>query len=294
MGLATDTEKFVIITGITRNGKSMFFSVLREVFSRGLISSLPLAHTSNPTTNFHLIGKLLNICDESRRDDNHDDNNKKSHAVEVDWDALKQISSGQDIICNPKHKQPFTFCNKAGIIVSANKIPEKIPNDPAIRARLLHLRFPNSFSVESGKRVPSNIILKKIKEERAGILNYFLDKGRKCVQEGMDLKIDDRIKESVKEITNHESLIDIYFNEAMELGDDSDKSTWVKAKEIYKHFKLWYEDSGHNIHNIISSAKFSRKLPKHFMNIDKYESHVASVNNGKLYNVILYEIDGSF
>jgi putative DNA primase/helicase len=274
MGIATSTEKFCLLSGKTRNGKSMFLDMIRGTLGVENISGLSLSNITDPQMSSNLIGKALNLCDESGKNDTEGPTRfSRGYTKTTDWDALKLVTSGQPIVCNEKHKHPYEFVNKAAIIISANQIPKSFgPDDKAIRSRLLHVRFRNDFGPDSGRMVPKQKLYEEFEAERPGIFNLIMKHGKKAQQDG--LKISDKMKQSIESITDHVDTFKLFMDDCVELDDLNTKNKdLLKSKDIYKHYTNWYIDElgGEREFMLKTHFSFSKHLCAYLRNNDLEE-----------------------
>lgn len=177
-----------------------------------------------------LVDKKFNLCDETSRDDRN-----TRFGDKVDWDVLKQVLSGNPVVSNPKHTKQFSFVPTAKVILSANKIPKHIPDDNAIKRRLLMINFPNSFEGREDKE-----LMDKLSKEKSGILNLFLRHGKQAIKENYSLNIPDSVKYMADDVASELSSDELFFKEYL----DFEGTEWVGMHDIYTAYTMFCSNQG--------------------------------------------------
>jgi len=158
---STKFHKAVFLLGDGENGKGVFTDTIKKLFGKENIANIDIADMNNPERTTMLYNKLLNISSEMV-----DPIGKRAFKL------FKQAISFDELLCHFLFTDHFAFISTAKMIFSANRIPTFPEHNRATFRRIVFIRFPNTFSPESGKRIEN---LREILEsELSGILNWAL------------------------------------------------------------------------------------------------------------------------
>ncbi|MDR3540689.1 MAG: phage/plasmid primase, P4 family [Desulfosporosinus sp.] len=124
----------LILQGEGGNGKGTLIAVISEMLGKKNVSNVSFqALTDNRFAVAQLFGKLANL---------HADIPNKTLE---NTDVFKQVTSGDMMQAEQKHKDPFSFRNRAKLIYSANEPPLSKDNTEGFHRRLLLIPFPTKF-----------------------------------------------------------------------------------------------------------------------------------------------------
>ncbi len=152
-------EKAFLIIGPARNGKSTFAAVIRELLGAENVSATPLKKLGAEFGLEDIVGKMVNITTESSKGEN---------VSSAQWKAL---TSGDMVQVNGKGKAAYSTRITTKLISCLNYMPNFEELDAAVRRRLMIIPFVAQISED--KVDPD--LLKKLIQEKSGILNWALD-----------------------------------------------------------------------------------------------------------------------
>ena len=271
-------ENFLILIGLTANGKSKFMEAIELVLGTSNISSLPLHKLTCDRHVSLLMDKRFNLCDETSAEEGFRTEKRP------DWDGLKQVISGNMVSANPKHEKPFDFKPNAKIILSANRIPKSIPDDNAIKRRLLMIKFPNNFEAKRDMT-----LTEKFEKERSGILNLFLSKGRQAIKENYDLCVDEKVINLSQGVAVNKVNEEYFFSEFIEFKGD----VAMTGKDIYDAYEAFTYTE--NINSRFKKDKMKLCIGlANFMRLHGHDDRIQRTKNGNVYFCELKPIEQDF
>lgn len=207
-------QKSFILLGEGANGKSVFLDMIVNWLGSENCSSLALEDLSDRFRPSQLVGKVVNIGDDSGAD------LLKNTAI------FKKLVTGDPITLEFKHSQPFSYNNRAKMIFSANNLPPSSDKSNGFIRRMVIIPFNAKF-------VPGNInydpmITEKVSTEEAKsyLLNIAI-KAAKRLLKNNEFTIPDVVKEEVDkyEIANNNVLS--YLSEVPPLYDKDVTKTYA-------------------------------------------------------------------
>ena len=127
-------QKVLLLYGEGRNGKGRLLSVWKKIVGVENVSSVDL-HDLNksPFLRANLHNKLVNFTSDLRITDH------------LDVSIMKQLSGGDLITADLKHRDPLQFENYARLICSTNEIPRLNEIKPSTMERIRFLMFEQKF-----------------------------------------------------------------------------------------------------------------------------------------------------
>lgn len=148
-------EKCGILYGKGRNGKSVYFELIRAVFGNYNISTVPFKYLSEEHYLARIENTLLNYCTELGN--------------RIDKPTFKQIVSGEPLEARRKYGQPFTVNIYGKLMCNGNELPTNIGSDPAFYGRVKIVHFAETIPDDE----IDVFLADKIKaDELSGILNW--------------------------------------------------------------------------------------------------------------------------
>jgi putative DNA primase/helicase len=128
-------EKSLVLHGEGGNGKGTLIAIIIKMLGDKNVANVSFqALTENRFATAQLFGKMANL---------HADIPNK---VIEDTAQFKEITSGDMIQAEEKHKNPFSFRNRAKLIYSANEPPSSKDNTEGFHRKLLMVPFPTKFN----------------------------------------------------------------------------------------------------------------------------------------------------
>lgn len=128
-------EKAFLFHGDGGNGKGTLIAVMQAFFGPQNVSNVALQSlTENRFSAAELYGKMVNL---------HAD--IPNRLIE-DSSLFKELTSGDRLQAERKHKAPFNFCNRAKLVFSANELSSSKDNSEGFHRRWVIIPFPNKFT----------------------------------------------------------------------------------------------------------------------------------------------------
>jgi P4 family phage/plasmid primase-like protien len=244
-----DQKKFYFNYGLTNNGKSVFFNVVKNIAGD---YAATVRETALSKANDHygdkanpeikkLQGKRIAVFSEY------------SVHTRLNSALLKDLTGGDKISMRYLHENGSEFESTAKLFFYSNHRPQFSENDAGIKDRLSLVQWNVVIPEEQRDRNLSE----KLKNEYSGILNWILEGSRRYFAEGI------RVPESVK-----------YFADLDEKGDSDVLGAWISAcvqlvddsqmttEELYRSYTQFSMDTPGNDANskVLGIEGFGRKL----------------------------------
>lgn len=185
-------KALLLYSPIGNTGKSVFLSLLTNLLGPSFITNIPL-HSMNESNQFAL-GNLP----ETRAivDGDLSSNEVKDSAL------FKQITGGDSLCINQKHKQQFTLKYLGGIVIASNCLPTfKDDKGDHMFERMLIIPCENPLPEE--KR-DSNMI-DKLLDEKSAIINWALEGLKRLINNNFKFS---RCRASEKNIEEYRLTVD--------------------------------------------------------------------------------------
>lgn len=163
-------QKSFILLGGGRNGKSMFLEMIRNWLGDDNCSSLALEDLSKTFRTAELVGKMVNIGDDS------------GHNLLENTAIFKKLVTGDSITVERKNQNPFKFSNKAKMIFAANSLPPTTDKSEGFFRRCIIIPF-NAVYKETDKTYDPNMIEKITTETAKSYLLLLAIKGLQSLYE---------------------------------------------------------------------------------------------------------------
>lgn len=217
-------QKFFILKGEGKNGKSVFLSILKDMIGNGNYTSLSLDQLEKSYALSALIGKTANIC---------------ADMGEIDKAAeglLKSITSGDQITCDRKYLSAATFLPTAKHVFSTNNIPRFSDKSEGLWRRMIIIPFDEILSDEE----IDVTITEKLKEEIDQIFLFAVEGLKRIIKNGWKFSIPDNIKNTLNEERDNASTLRQFVNENCTLSPDDN----VEIKTFYQSYCNWTNSNG--------------------------------------------------
>ena len=151
-------QKSFILLGNGRNGKSMFLEMIRNWLGDENCSSLELQDLSDKFRIPEIVGKMINIGDDS------------GNKLLENTATFKKLVTGDNMTLERKNEQPFKYTNTAKMIFSANALPPTTDKSDGFFRRCIIVPF-NAVYKETDANYDESKILKLITDNAK---NYLL------------------------------------------------------------------------------------------------------------------------
>jgi putative DNA primase/helicase len=229
-------EKSFLLYGEGGNGKGTLISVMQKFFGEQNASNVALQTLSdNRFAAASLFGKMVNL---------HSD--IPNRLIE-DSSLFKELTSGDRIQAEEKHKAAFSFNNRAKLVFSANELPSSRDNSEGFHRRWVIVPFPNKFN----DRVLRSSLFSDL--EMSGILNWAIEGAKRLIKQGgfSESKI---VREKVQDYREKSDSVYHFLRERCEVGGANDT---VKKQELYNAYRSVCTDWG--VHPV-NQANFNQRV----------------------------------
>ncbi len=150
-------EKCGILYGKGRNGKSVFFELIRAVFGNFNVSTVPFKDLSEKHYLARIDNTLINYCTELGN--------------RIDKPTFKQVVSGEPLEARHKYGHPFTVTVYGKLLCNGNELPTNIGSDPAFYSRVKIVHFAETIPDDE---IDVKLADKIKADELSGLLNWAL------------------------------------------------------------------------------------------------------------------------
>lgn len=226
MGYALTTscefEKFLVLIGAGRNGKSVILSVTKALAGDKNVAGVQPSQLDNKFQLAHLHGKLLNIVTEI------------PVGAVINDAKVKAIVSGEHMTAEHKFGKPFDFSPYCTLILSANHLPHTKDYTTAFFRRAEVLKFNRVFE---GHEV--NVRLKdELLCELPGILNFALKGLARLYKSGFTVVPSSNAMKREWELAADQV--------AAFVADEceADRTAKTPVAELYRRYCNWAADNG--------------------------------------------------
>jgi putative DNA primase/helicase len=239
-------EKSFLLYGEGGNGKGTLISVMQKFFGEQNASNVALQTLSdNRFAAASLFGKMVNL---------HSD--IPNRLIE-DSSLFKELTSGDRIQAEEKHKAAFSFNNRAKLVFSANELPSSRDNSEGFHRRWVIVPFPNKFN----DRVLRSSLFSDL--EMSGILNWAIEGAKRLIKQGgfSESKI---VREKVQDYREKSDSVYHFLRERCEVGGANDT---VKKQELYNAYRSVCTDWG--VHPV-NQANFNQRVRVVYPNVYEF------------------------
>ncbi len=241
---------FAVLSGDGNNGKSTLIEIMGALLGPTNISYMNMHQLStNRFMPADLQGKLVNLCEETKRGDEGD---RMSH---VDVEVLKNLSAGGTVQAERKGQDSFSFRNRAKMIFAANNPPKFTEAGDALRRRLLVIPF--TYKILD---MDSNVGIRLTTTEIPGIMGILIKRLRANVRaNGGKFKVSrggaDAAAAQDAMLASGNTVVQ-WAKESIENAPDETFS--IEISEAYTHYKEWCDVGGFTYPKTI--IKFGKDL----------------------------------
>jgi putative DNA primase/helicase len=229
-------EKSFLFYGEGGNGKGTVIAVMQMFFGEQNASNVALQTLSeNRFAASGLFGKMVNL---------HAD---IPNRLIDDSSLFKELTSGDRIQAEEKHKAAFSFNNRAKLVFSANELPSSRDNSEGFHRRWVIIPFPNKFN---DRELRSSLFTDL---EMSGILNWAIEGAKRLLkQDGFtESKM---VREKIQNYREKSDSVYHFLKERCEPGTASDE---ISKQELYNHYKRACLDWG--VHSV-SQMNFNGRV----------------------------------
>jgi putative DNA primase/helicase len=228
-------DRYVILTGTGKNGKSTFLEVIQELFGPDNCEGVPFRKLTDKAQfeTKHLMGKLVNICAEI-----------DANYIERTG-PLKKIAAGEQLRGEHKHGKSFDFTPFCRLFFAANELPKARDKSEAWYRRMEVVPFPNRFDPDdpetdtelSAKLAGSD----EHPGEIPGIINWAIE-GLRRLEERGHFQTSDAMAEQMDKYQRKNDSVLAFVDDRLSITADTDDR--VPAKALYRFYEEYCENAG--------------------------------------------------
>lgn len=253
-----DLQKFHLIQGKTRNGKSVLTSLLQEMIPDRFRTSETLSGLEEKFALFSLFGKQLCICSES------DTNSKKGE------DKLKRITGGDTVQIEEKNKNSFEAKLPIHFVLVCNAKPRFYDPSGATHKRLELILWEGDTIPEEDR---DHQLLEKIKPEIPYIVRMALAE----IVDVLETKAWARSPMTNAKLSEFERWCNpvlSFVSEKCVIGDRNS----INKRDLYDSFETYCNQNGYEFHKKMPS--FVQVLDEHYGVVEERTSRERGVLKG--------------
>jgi P4 family phage/plasmid primase-like protien len=238
-------QKFLLIAGSGRNGKTVFTSVLERMVGLDNVSHVPLCQFSNQFALSGTLGKVLNSSSES--------SGVLDKFAET---TLKSYTSGDRMTFQRKYKEPVHDFPTAKIMISTNQLPQFTDKSSGIWRRLLFVPFERSIAEH--QQNPN--LIEELSTELGGIFNWAFEGLKSLMQAGrftMPKKCSMAIEQYRRDVNPARAFLLDNYAAGLDYGG-------LPAQEVYACYVRYCQDNGFRHMN---SNNFGKEVKRTFPSV---------------------------
>jgi P4 family phage/plasmid primase-like protien len=228
-----EDQKFLILYGTGRNGKSLLTNVLSTMIGDRNCSHETLSDISTDKgySLIHLKDKLVNFSMEMS-------------TKEAETDIIKRLTGGDIISTREIYRVRVQFRNYARLIISTNSLPRVANLDKAFLGRMEIIEFTRSF-VDN----PDTELDKKLIKEIPGIFNLLMEIRSKIFKNdgSIRLQLPESLKGTTTKLSSNLHSVTEFISENCELIvlDPNKSDKMILMKTLYMVYNDWCKESGY-------------------------------------------------
>ncbi|MBQ3119945.1 MAG: hypothetical protein IJC12_03665 [Peptococcaceae bacterium] len=222
-------DKLFILLGNGANGKSLCTRVIKHVLTDNNCSAQTFAQISSRFGLAPIYDKFLNISSENEQ-------------VIKDSSVFKALTSGDDISIEFKYKDAYRAVPYVKLVCATNHMPTFCDHSDGMIRRLhifdFDIRFvdikenrplaPNEHPVDRG-------LLKKLKAERAGILNWALVGTERLMQNNKEFSMPEAIKKHNNQFALEANPVKCFFDSCVKRKEGGR----VETPKVFSYYQQW-------------------------------------------------------
>lgn len=217
-------HKALWLSGTGRNGKSTFLSLLKALIGVGNYSTLSIRQIINDKFSaVDLDGKIANFSEETSPEELSDSG------------PFKNLTGDGDVHAQKKYGDPYTFRNRAKLIMTYNEVPMLKDLSPGMLSRPIIIPWKKDLTDE--KTQDKNLHAKLI-AELPGIFNFAFEGWKRLDQQG-GFTQSEKSSLEMEEIRNSSCSAALWFNETIQLTEApiADRKDNTKPRQLYEAYK---------------------------------------------------------
>lgn len=233
-------HKALWLSGKGRNGKSTFIDVLKALIGPQNYTTISIKSlVGDRFAAAELDGKIANFSEET------------SPQELADSGPFKNLTGDGEVNAQKKFGDPFTFRNRAKLIMTYNEIPDLKDLSPGMLSRPIVIPFLKHIQESEMDRD----IKKKLLAELPGIFNFALEGWRRLEEQG-EFTESTKSKQALGRMQEESCNAYQWVEHCVKFIDDTEKRTPVK--DMYGQYRM-FEKYPYSLIN------FSRRIANHPM-----------------------------
>ena len=226
-GFAVD--KLFILLGRGANGKSLCTKVIKHVLTAKNCSAQSFAQISSKFGLAPIYDRFINISNENEQ-------------IVKDSSIFKALTSGDDMSIEFKYRDPFRAVPYVKLICATNQMPSFCGHSDGMIRRLHIFNFDVRF-VDKNKERPlapneypvDRQLLKKLKAERAGILNWALVGTQRLLKNKLEFTMPESIRKHNNRFALEANPVKYFLDSCV----SKKEGNRVESPDVFIYYKKW-------------------------------------------------------
>ncbi|XXX80067.1 phage/plasmid primase, P4 family [Sorangium sp. So ce134] len=236
IGDAVSYQRCLILYGEGGNGKSAVINLVRAMFPPEGLASLPPQRWTERFALSALEGKLANFVSETPTGEI------------LDGGAFKAVVTGDPVMAERKHRDPFEFRPVAGHMFSTNWPIAASDFSAGFWRRPMILPFTRRFDTAHERKIAPEA--RVIDQELSGVVSWALE-GAARLQRQKQYTMSSQSLVLANEWRDSSDQVRLFL--ATRPADEV-----IQASEFYRQYRAWAGENGHK--NVLSAHMFGRRV----------------------------------
>ncbi len=266
-------HKGLILIGEGGNGKSTLFKMIENFYGNNKISYLSISKLDKQFGLENLMGKWLNISDDT------------SIKPIQDAEIIKSLIGDGKIQIDIKYQKPINWKCDAKFLAASNKeLTVSGESGLALKRRLSYIKMDQTFLK---KGISDPFMLEKITTNKAMtyLLNLIIEGAKRILSNGFDLT-------EVQEVINYTNdSLDSHNNGKLFIKEEYDnllRDNFVLADALYDHYKVWCTNEGISNAYVKTKSNLFKDI-KNTKNMYRFRSKLFKTDNNPNPNVYIFK-----
>jgi P4 family phage/plasmid primase-like protien len=242
LGVAFQYQKALVLVGDGANGKSTLQQVFAGMFPPGSVTSISPHDMSKQFRLAGLVGARLNLVSEMPRD------------RLLSTEELKKAIAGEQLTGERKHKPPFKFTFRGGMLFSANALPAHRDTTHGFWRRWAIIPFRRRFTRDEQVLDLANHILEA---ELPAIVSWHLTGAAILADRASGYWIPGTSHKRSSEWRKDADQVVAFITDKCRVLEPGNEQAWAGARDLYQAYQSWAAETGHSP---LSSTSFGRRI----------------------------------
>lgn len=256
-------HKALWLGGVGRNGKSTFVDLLKALIGIGNFSVLSIkALVNDKFISSDLDGKIANFSEET------------SPQELADSGPFKNLTGDGDLSAQKKYGDPYSFRNRAKLVMTYNQIPDLKDLSPGMLSRPLIVPFQKII----GENEQDRNIKKKLFSELPGIFNFALE-GWIRLEEQEGFTKSSKSEKALQTIREESCNVYQWVENRIEAIEDFNMNSFEKGDPgVFRPIQLY--------DTYCRQEKYTFKAPDFYRRLNRHpliKAHKKEINTGVFY-----------